>query len=41
VDNDDGMVLDRTVERGNPADAPQLAPPSPVSSPAPGGVRAR
>jgi IS5 family transposase len=26
VDNDDGVVLDHTVERGNPADAPQLAP---------------
>ena len=26
VDNDDGIVLDHTVERGNPADAPQLAP---------------
>jgi IS5 family transposase len=25
-DNDDGVVLDHTVERGNPADAPQLAP---------------
>ena len=26
VDNDDGVVLDHTVEPGNPADAPQLAP---------------
>jgi IS5 family transposase len=26
VDNDDGVVLDHTVERGNRADAPQLAP---------------
>jgi IS5 family transposase len=26
VDNDDGIVLDHTTERGNPADAPQLAP---------------
>lgn len=26
VDNDDGVVLDHTVERGNPPDAPQLAP---------------
>ena len=26
VDNDDGVVLDHTVERGNPADGPQLAP---------------
>jgi IS5 family transposase len=26
VDNDDGVVLDHIVERGNPADAPQLAP---------------
>jgi IS5 family transposase len=26
VDNDDGVVLDHTVEGGNPADAPQLAP---------------
>src|SRR5258705_2070688 len=26
VDNDDGIVLDRTVEQGNPPDAPQLAP---------------
>jgi IS5 family transposase len=26
ADNDDGVVLDYTVERGNPADAPQLAP---------------
>jgi IS5 family transposase len=26
VDNDDGVVLDHTLERGNPADAPQLAP---------------
>jgi IS5 family transposase len=26
VDNDDGIVLDHTVERGNPPDAPQLAP---------------
>jgi transposase, IS5 family len=26
VDNDDGIVLDHTVEHGNPADAPQLAP---------------
>ena len=26
VDNDDGVVLDHTVEQGNPADAPQLAP---------------
>ena len=26
VDNDDGVVLDYTVEEGNPADAPQLAP---------------
>ena len=26
VDNDDGVVLDHTVESGNPADAPQLAP---------------
>jgi transposase, IS5 family len=26
ADNDDGVVLDYTVERGNPADAPKLAP---------------
>ncbi len=26
VDNADGVVLDHTVEVGNPADAPQLAP---------------
>jgi IS5 family transposase len=26
VDNDDGVVLDHTVEPGNPPDAPQLAP---------------
>jgi IS5 family transposase len=26
VDNDDGIVLDHNLERGNPADAPQLAP---------------
>jgi IS5 family transposase len=26
VDNDDGIVLDHIVERGNPTDAPQLAP---------------
>jgi IS5 family transposase len=26
VDNDDGIVLDHSVEQGNPADAPQLAP---------------
>jgi IS5 family transposase len=26
VDNDDGIVLDHTLEQGNPADAPQLAP---------------
>jgi transposase, IS5 family len=26
VDNEDGVVLDHTVEQGNPADAPQLAP---------------
>jgi len=26
ADNDDGIVLDHTVEVGNPADAPQLAP---------------
>jgi IS5 family transposase len=26
VDNDDGVVLDHIVERGNPADAPQLVP---------------
>src|ERR687897_1073482 len=26
LDNDDGVVVDHTVERGNPADAPQLAP---------------
>jgi hypothetical protein len=26
VDNDDGIVLDRTVEQSNPPDAPQLAP---------------
>jgi IS5 family transposase len=26
TDNDDGIVLDHTVERGNPPDAPQLAP---------------
>jgi IS5 family transposase len=26
TDNDDGIVLDHTLERGNPADAPQLAP---------------
>jgi IS5 family transposase len=26
IDNDDGIVVDHTVERGNPADAPQLAP---------------
>ncbi len=26
IDNDDGIVLDHSVERGNPPDAPQLAP---------------
>ena len=26
TENDDGIVLDHTVEVGNPADAPQLAP---------------
>ena len=26
VDNDDGVVLDHSLEQGNPADAPQLAP---------------
>ena len=26
VDNDDGVVLDHTVQQGNPPDAPQLAP---------------
>jgi transposase, IS5 family len=26
LDNDQGIVLDRSVEHGNPADAPQLAP---------------
>jgi IS5 family transposase len=26
IDNEDGIVLDHTVEEGNPADAPQLAP---------------
>ncbi len=26
VDNDDGIVLDHTVQQGNPPDAPQLAP---------------
>ena len=26
MDNDDGIVLDHTVEPGNPADAPRLAP---------------
>jgi transposase, IS5 family len=26
VDNDDGIVVDHTVEPGNPADAPRLAP---------------
>ena len=26
VDNDDGIVVDHTVEQGNPPDAPQLAP---------------
>jgi transposase, IS5 family len=26
VDNDNGILLDHTVERGNPADAPQLVP---------------
>ena len=26
ADNDDGIVLDHTVEVGNPPDAPQLAP---------------
>src|SRR6266545_2601171 len=25
-DNDDGVIVDHTVEQGNPADAPQLAP---------------
>jgi IS5 family transposase len=26
VDNDDGVIIDHTIEAGNPADAPQLAP---------------
>ena len=26
MDNDDGVVLDHTLEQGNPADAPRLAP---------------
>jgi IS5 family transposase len=26
VDNDDGIVVDHTIEPGNPADAPRLAP---------------
>jgi hypothetical protein len=28
VDNDDGVVLDHTVEQGNPPDAPSWHPPS-------------
>jgi len=26
IDNDDGVIVDHTIEAGNPADAPQLAP---------------
>src|SRR3954453_17561514 len=47
VDNADGVVLDHTVDRGNPPDAPQRAPalanwlpPSQGSSPAPVAARA-
>lgn len=40
IDNDDGVVLDHTVERGNPADAPQLGPRSAGSSAAPAAARA-
>ena len=40
LDNDDGVVLDHTVERGNPADAPQLAPAvGRERRPGPGGGR--
>jgi IS5 family transposase len=35
VDNEDGIVLDYDVQAGNPADAPQLAPRSIASLPAP------
>ena len=39
VDNDDGVVLDHTVERGNPADARNSPLRSVGSSAAPGGGR--
>jgi IS5 family transposase len=32
TDNDDGIILDHVLEQGNPADGPQLAPPSAESS---------
>jgi transposase, IS5 family len=35
TDNDDGVIVDHAVEQGNPADGPQLAPPSAESSSAP------
>jgi IS5 family transposase len=37
VDNPDGIIVDHTVEQGNPADAPQLARPSPGSPAGPAG----
>jgi transposase, IS5 family len=41
VDNDDGIVLDHTVEPGNPADAPRLGPAIERSSTTPAAHRAR
>ena len=41
VDNADGVILDHNVEVGNPADAPQLAPGSNGSPPAPDLLNAR
>ena len=40
ADNDDGIVLDHTVEVGNPPDAPQLAPAVKRVPSAPGARRA-
>jgi transposase, IS5 family len=40
LDNDDGIVLDHTVERGNPSTPPNSPPLSTGSSPAPAGAGA-
>lgn len=39
--NDDGIVVDHSVEVGNPPDAPQLNPPSGASPAGRGGLRGR